>query len=298
MSVSTVFEFNFLMVFRISNDFNTNDTLDLKCEVPQSSELSKIFTIELKDFHRVYCYKRFGIMYVHSKDELHWNGLLFMLFAHLTTIRLQPKIVTTDESLRIVSPSKRHCFFADENHLRFFAKYSKENCKLECKSNITSRVCGCVNYYIIRKDNFIIVKIQILISFSLSGDNMTNICTNADRQCYEDIDSTVNDEGSEEYKSCNCLSSCNSVEYKTTIIQTRLTTLNDSHGLRYASTSILFEDEEFFAYKRYASFGTVAFLSNIGGLLGLFLGISVLSIVEFFYFFTIRLIHNLWLKIS
>jgi acid-sensing ion channel, other len=58
--------------------------------------------------------------------------------------------------------------------------------------------------------------------------------------------------------------------------------------------SIYFADDEFIVLKRSATFGTVTFLSNIGGLLGLFLGVSVLSAVEVFYFFVIRFINNLW----
>lgn len=36
-------------------------------------------------------------------------------------------------------------------------------------------------------------------------------------------------------------------------------------------------------------YGTVDFLANCGGLLGLFVGVSVLSIVEVFYYFILRL---------
>jgi Amiloride-sensitive sodium channel len=63
-----------------------------------------------------------------------------------------------------------------------------------------------------------------------------------------------------------------------------------------ASMSVYFADNEFIVMKRYASFGTVTLLSNIGGLLGLFLGASFMSFVEVFYFFVIRLINNLWWK--
>lgn len=77
------------------------------------------------------------------------------------------------------------------------------------------------------------------------------------------------------------------------MVKNRLAPVNNSI-LSYASASIYFDDDEYIAYKRFASFGTVSFLSNIGGLLGLFLGVSVLSIVEFLYFFTLRFIDNLW----
>jgi len=34
--------------------------------------------------------------------------------------------------------------------------------------------------------------------------------------------------------------------------------------------------------------------SRIGGILGLFAGISALSVVEFLYFFNLRLVSDLW----
>lgn len=61
-------------------------------------------------------------------------------------------------------------------------------------------------------------------------------------------------------------------------------------------TTFYLADDEFIVYRRFANFGNVNLVANIGGLLGLFLGVSVLSVVEVFYFFVIRLINNLWWK--
>jgi len=47
-------------------------------------------------------------------------------------------------------------------------------------------------------------------------------------------------------------------------------------------------------FRRYQQFTFSDVVSYVGGLLGVFAGISMLSIVEFFYFFTIRLGVNLW----
>lgn len=56
--------------------------------------------------------------------------------------------------------------------------------------------------------------------------------------------------------------------------------------------SFSFDADEYTALKRSATYGTVSFLSNFGGLLGLFLGMSALSVIEVFYFFGIRIISN------
>lgn len=51
---------------------------------------------------------------------------------------------------------------------------------------------------------------------------------------------------------------------------------------------IFFRDSQFITSKRSELYGQTDFLANCGGLLGLFMGVSILSLVEVLYFFTIR----------
>lgn len=51
---------------------------------------------------------------------------------------------------------------------------------------------------------------------------------------------------------------------------------------------IYFKEDDFISVSRSELFGVVDFLSNCGGLLGLFMGISILSMVEFVYYFSLR----------
>jgi acid-sensing ion channel, other len=103
------------------------------------------------------------------------------------------------------------------------------------------------------------------------------------------------DESSPQVQQCDCLPSCNSIDYNINVHFEKFKTENGSKEER-ASMSVYFADDEFIVMKRYASFGTVTLLSNVGGLLGLFLGASVMSFIEIFYFFVIRLVNNLWWK--
>lgn len=95
-------------------------------------------------------------------------------------------------------------------------------------------------------------------------------------------------------KSCNCLPECNNIRYEYNIIKNKFTAENRSKYVYEAAASIYFGDEEFTAYKRFESYSQTQLLSNIGGYLGLFLGISVLSLVEIVYFFTLRFVNDLW----
>jgi hypothetical protein len=55
-------------------------------------------------------------------------------------------------------------------------------------------------------------------------------------------------------------------------------------------------EKEFNPIRLYRQFTVKDFCSQVGGLLGLFAGISVLSLVEFIYFFTIRSLTDLFRK--
>lgn len=53
---------------------------------------------------------------------------------------------------------------------------------------------------------------------------------------------------------------------------------------------VLFKDRDFFPLIRRKQLSNIDYLSYIGGLLGLFAGISVLSIMEIFYFGVIKVV--------
>lgn len=102
-------------------------------------------------------------------------------------------------------------------------------------------------------------------------------------------------------KSCNCLDECNKISYDFDMMAEKIST---KHHLNFTSTgdfaleceiSIFYKDNEFVGLKRFLDFEMPVFLSNIGAFLWLFLGASILSIVEVIFFFTLRFFNNLWI---
>lgn len=70
-------------------------------------------------------------------------------------------------------------------------------------------------------------------------------------------------------------------------------TSSPSSNMSYAYIMLFFKEDQFIALKRAELFGITDFIANCGGLLGLFMGVSLLSIVEIIYFCTIRWIYRL-----
>lgn len=51
---------------------------------------------------------------------------------------------------------------------------------------------------------------------------------------------------------------------------------------------VYFKESEFIAIKRSELYGDTEFLANCGGILGLFLGVSLLSFAEILYYCTLK----------
>jgi hypothetical protein len=63
---------------------------------------------------------------------------------------------------------------------------------------------------------------------------------------------------------------------------------------REAVFEFKFKDVDVVPLRRYQPFTVSEFLAQSGGMMGLFAGISALSIIELFYFLTLRLFVNFW----
>uniref|UniRef100_A0A182PJG9 Pickpocket n=1 Tax=Anopheles epiroticus TaxID=199890 RepID=A0A182PJG9_9DIPT len=207
---------------------------------------------------------------------------------HEISIALKPQMIVTSQSAADFSWEKRQCFFNHERYLRYFKIYNQENCELECLTNVTEALCGCVR-------------------FSMPRSNDTKICTLGEWDCmyqarwllrpthdhYVPPDEHITDM----IQKCNCLPACSSVTYD---VETTQTTLDLERYLRASheyvvtdkffitSLSIYFKESYFITSKRSELYGWVDFLANCGGLLGLFMGVSILSLLEICYYISIR----------
>uniref|UniRef100_A0A182HXE9 Uncharacterized protein n=1 Tax=Anopheles arabiensis TaxID=7173 RepID=A0A182HXE9_ANOAR len=209
-------------------------------------------------------------------------------FGHEISIALKPQMMITSPSAADYSWEKRQCFFNHERHLRYFKIYNQENCELECLTNVTQAMCGCVR-------------------FSMPRSNDTRVCPLSMFHCMYDVkwivydiddpQRPVNEKITAMVDRCNCLPACSSISYD---VETTQTTLDLEKFLRVnheydrsdkffiTTIAIYFKESYFITSKRSELYGWVDFLANCGGLLGLFMGVSILSLLEICYFITIR----------
>jgi len=209
-----------------------------------------------------------------------------------TVLSVTPKMMYTSKDLNNYDPKSRQCYLRNERKLKFFKIYSKANCELECLSQFVFKQCKCVE-------------------FSMPHDNETAVCEDSKLECIHDAEMMYvifdlerkllekqlkkdQKKGKkskkttdalkllESFESCNCLPSCTSLSYDAEVTQTKYAENDDSEFV-HAKVIIYFKEAHFNRLKRYELYGWSDFLSNSGGTLGLFLGCSVLSLIELIY---------------
>lgn len=261
------------------------------------------------------------------KIQLHMPGVVPQLSKHYfhmpmkrdLLISVNPQVIRTDEDLESYSPavyvlnlrfctvqtisfpyfvllitSSRQCYFSNEKWLQFFSNYTKQNCDFECLTNYTLEKCECVRFSMPRTGDT-----------KICGIKKIDCCNNAEDELLRKDDGLL---GSNEFDDCNCLPSCTSYSYNMEQSHNIITSQSE-YNLMYSKVQlkvkcfhfnsifsekelavvrIFFNKKQFITSKRSKLYGQTELLANFGGLLGFFLGISLLSIVEIIYFFTLR----------
>ncbi|XP_034254856.1 pickpocket protein 28-like [Thrips palmi] len=207
-------------------------------------------------------------------------------------VAITPVISHTASSLLAVTVAKRQCLFQHERRLYFYRTYTQRNCILECEANFTLSHCKCVAYY-------------------MPKDRFTRICGKRDEACAniarEAMELRMANPAANlthlnitEVPSCQCLPGCSELSYVFTHSKSVFAPsyrpdaeVHSHHNRNYLlknSAVIHFYFTETLFPSRYKGelFGFTEFLSNTGGILGLFLGFSFLSVVEMAYFISLR----------
>ncbi|BES98474.1 Amiloride-sensitive sodium channel [Nesidiocoris tenuis] len=211
-----------------------------------------------------------------------------------------PKQVTSTKDLQSIAIEKRNCYFEAEKRLFFYKTYNQRSCILECEANYTIALCGCVQYYMPKNE-----------TTRICGRNDAKCASNAQRK----LDISINDAFQNlsakgiDVPICACLPGCFELSYGFVLTSSPITTAfqidQEMAGVKdtdYFSENMgiihfYYMEKHFSGTVKGVLFGFTEFLSNTGGLLGLFMGFSVLSGVEILYFLLIRVI-NLFSKVK
>lgn len=210
----------------------------------------------------------------------------------LTNIAVTPNYMTTTDAVEKYESSLRNCYFSHERQLKYFEIYTQSNCNFECFTNYTIQICGCVDFFMPRDLN-------------------TSTCELGDRLClslasYSYSKLRISKEMNPEYYAnitadCVCLPRCVELGYKvessTGVWDWRTEesanmSVSDDAFYYGSGVKVFFKNDYFLPMEKSELYGITDFLSNVGGILGLFTGFSLFSLFELIYFLSVRLIEN------
>jgi acid-sensing ion channel, other len=199
-------------------------------------------------------------------------------YGYAINIEVTPEIIISDDDLKKLDAVDRECYFDGERKLKFFKIYTQKNCEIECLTNFTNNQCICSRLYQPYNDKSGIrqckTQSERINSFSCEDMLLSELVTSQ----YFSAE-----------RNCSCLQTCNYINYQ---INYNILSLSDDENATYITVRM--NTDGIVLYRRYQQYSFSDVVSYVGGLLGLFAGISCLSIFELFYFFTLRLIGNLW----
>lgn len=123
------------------------------------------------------------------------------------TLIIRPSLIATDE-LKGYDVETRQCYFEGERKLKFFKKYTRSNCQLECLAEYTQQHCGCIHFSMPRlQGDKVCDKETSLTCFDeakkkLMQENMEESLRTSTR--YDDRGNVI----------CGCLPACTSLQYE------------------------------------------------------------------------------------
>ncbi|KAK4874086.1 hypothetical protein RN001_013446 [Aquatica leii] len=207
-------------------------------------------------------------------------------------VAIKPDMITTSDGLRTYNVDSRHCYFANEKLLKFYQIYTQKNCEVECLTNITLELCNCVAFYMPRVEGT-----------KICGPGSIACIKQAQAEMFTREVTVGLDKNQQTSESCKCWPSCSSLTYNAESSQADFNwpkvfegfkvNFSEFPGVAMTRVYFYFKEQQFITSQRNELYGFSDFLASCGGLLGLFIGFSSLSIIEILYFVSLRVLTNI-----
>ena len=168
------------------------------------------------------------------------------------------------------------CYDTNDHDLEFFDQYSQSKCELECLAKFMKQECNCVK-------------------FSLPHDAETTVCNQHQLKCYNNAETKyLTEEAFKTNYQCGCLPCCNQIEYTAEVSQTEFDfkkvfsaykqDVDEFPEAIMSRLVIYMKDTHVREVREVAVNDKLSYYAQLGGLMALFLGISLVSVVEVIYY--------------
>ncbi|XP_063242547.1 sodium channel protein Nach-like [Bacillus rossius redtenbacheri] len=194
--------------------------------------------------------------------------------------------------VRGLGVSQRQCLFQDERQLNMSSEntnstYSYNNCLIKCRLEHMARLCNCTPYF-----------------YPDTGTTrqcgLTDVeCLAKHRRVFINLHSpgkVLGLQDSDSSMKCDCHPTCTDVVYTTELSQGNFfkSEYDRTHFFKEVNITnqsilhVYFKDLSILRFRRDVIYSWNDLLASFGGIVGLCLGCSLLSLVEMIYYFTVR----------
>ncbi|KAH8332310.1 hypothetical protein KR074_000859 [Drosophila pseudoananassae] len=251
-------------------------------------------------------------VYLMIKQPQQWSDVVRLVphEAH-SRVSIAPRLTDTDERTRAVTPEVRRCIFPDEiDHPAYKTlpgfEYWMGNCRSKCHQEHVVSLCKCnpsIFFPVTDKDNFTVCKAS---DFKCLYDNrrmfyFSNFFIKINLYIFYIkilvIFSTERHPEEKDYVAhlykesmiCDCFTSCKQLIFDRVFTSTPMDNNDTDTDVGTMRVEIFYQSGWFIQYQTTMRFTFVELLASFGGIIGLFLGASLLSAFELVYYFTIGL---------
>ncbi|KAK2582759.1 hypothetical protein KPH14_005026 [Odynerus spinipes] len=200
-----------------------------------------------------------------------------------TIAKLYPTALTSSSEIQHLSSTARGCYVSLPSRKN---RYRADNCYIHCRETIMRKLCGCIPF----SASIIETGVQIC--------NLTHISCLA-RITLQTYTLTLQD------PECKCLPDCENTSYKVAVTTLPLSAVQYSPGKFYETAArisnatalhVTFARHSAMLQRRELVLSWINLISSLGGVFGLFLGCSFVSLIEIIYFFCIHFPYKLRFK--
>ncbi|XP_017863369.1 PREDICTED: pickpocket protein 19 [Drosophila arizonae] len=204
-------------------------------------------------------------------------------------ISMVPRYTGSDSRTRTLTAKVRRCIFPDEIHDPHYKNlpglvYWRGNCRSKCHQEHVVNLCNCSPTLLFprhQKDNFSECKAS---DFKCLYEHRLTFSVERLPLEQEYVDNVYKDS-----MTCDCLNSCSQLIYDTIYSSSAMEPQELTADTISMHLDIFFQSSWYIKYQTHMRFTFVELLASFGGIIGLFLGASLLSAIELIYYATIGL---------
>ncbi|XP_055600009.1 sodium channel protein Nach-like [Uranotaenia lowii] len=257
--------------------------------------LSLILNPILEDYHSIDIATTGFKILIHSSFDFPDENAQMKIIASGTEsfIAVYPKETYASDDALTLAPAERNCYQYNEVRMSVMQRYSYVNCMAECRASEIFRACKCLPFHLPSNGSLANCEFK---DFNCLVENVERF-----RSAIPLNNSSITQLMEKPPMVCDCLPSCEMVQYPVEMMYGKINRSVTFNSLSFfkdiklkdqSVVHIYFNDLVATRYRMDIYQNWFGVLASFGGILGLFLGFSIITGFEVIYFFSIRLLFD------